>query len=517
MRTIVKHMHAHLYGTRQVFTLLLLAIVVPITYGQDPTPTPPDDRGLGVQSATPTSNAQSAQQSREAKPELVLQTGYNNFFGATRLVFSPDGRLVATTTFRSSTIKLWETSTGRELRNLSTGKQSAMGMSPFIVFSRDSRLVAAAAGDSTVKVWDVTSGRELQTLTTAQGTMASAMGGVSFMAFAPDGRLVTISDSIRVWDVASGQELRSIQMQSLNAAAFLAAEGGAALSPDGNQLAAFDSEDKPRVRFWDLSNGREVRTVSLPDEDMQSAELAFVPDGRVLVAPIVENKLKLWDITGKDNAGNERSLGPAKEMQSSIKFSRDGRLLLFSERYTVKLLDVATGKELLTLNAPNSGVFAEQGKTFTAFSEDGKKMVTGGFDTPTILWETETGKQLLRMTGGTNMAYKVAFSGDGNTLFSGGRTRWDLRTGRGLRMSANSTASTFAIPSPDGRLQASFTPNSNVLRMLEAPSGREVHSMAPATGGGVIQRAAFSPDGTMVMTTYGVNDEQMHKPATFGF
>ena len=28
---------------------------------------------------------------REAKPELVLQTGYNNLFGATRLVFSPDG------------------------------------------------------------------------------------------------------------------------------------------------------------------------------------------------------------------------------------------------------------------------------------------------------------------------------------------------------------------------------------------------------------------------------------------
>jgi len=62
----------------------------------------------------------------------VLQTGYNNFFGATRLVFSPDGRLLATGTFRSNTIKLWDTTSGRELRNLSSGKQSAMGMSPAI-------------------------------------------------------------------------------------------------------------------------------------------------------------------------------------------------------------------------------------------------------------------------------------------------------------------------------------------------------------------------------------------------
>ena len=57
----------------------------------------------------------------------MLQTGYNNFFGATRLVFSPDGRLLATGTFRSSTIKLWETATGRELRNLSTGGQNTNG------------------------------------------------------------------------------------------------------------------------------------------------------------------------------------------------------------------------------------------------------------------------------------------------------------------------------------------------------------------------------------------------------
>ena len=54
---------------------------------------PADKRGLGIQSGGPTSTTATDQGSREAKPELVLQTGYNNLFGATRLVFSPDGKL----------------------------------------------------------------------------------------------------------------------------------------------------------------------------------------------------------------------------------------------------------------------------------------------------------------------------------------------------------------------------------------------------------------------------------------
>jgi WD40 repeat protein len=116
---------------RLALPIMLLSVAATNAFAQTPTPTP-DDRGLGVQSRGTTSSSQTAQQAREAKPELVLQTGYNSFMGAMRLVFSPDGRLLATGTFRSSTIKLWETATGRELRNLSSGTQSTMSMSPYI-------------------------------------------------------------------------------------------------------------------------------------------------------------------------------------------------------------------------------------------------------------------------------------------------------------------------------------------------------------------------------------------------
>ena len=79
------------------FALIPLACLSTIALAQTPNATPtPDKRGIGIQSTGSTSKTQAGQQSREAKPELVLQTGYNNFLGATRLVFSPDGRLLAT-------------------------------------------------------------------------------------------------------------------------------------------------------------------------------------------------------------------------------------------------------------------------------------------------------------------------------------------------------------------------------------------------------------------------------------
>src|SRR6266700_6511011 len=112
------------------FVVVLLAGVASVAFGQNPSSTPSatpptPQRGIGIQSAGSANASQSGSQAREAKPELVLQTGYNNFFGATRLVFSPDGRLLATATFRTNTIKLWETATGLELRDLSAGGQNA--------------------------------------------------------------------------------------------------------------------------------------------------------------------------------------------------------------------------------------------------------------------------------------------------------------------------------------------------------------------------------------------------------
>jgi WD40 repeat protein/uncharacterized caspase-like protein len=494
----------------KIILLFLCLFVVPPVLAQSPSPTPPDNRGLGIQSASPTPAAQSAPQSREAKPELVLQTGYNNIFGATRMVFSPDGRLLATGTYRSNTIKLWETATNRKLRDLSSSGQTAPGLAPAIAFSRDSRLVAASAADNSVKIWDVNSGREVQTLTGSQATMSAAIG-VFFIGFASDNRLVTVSDAARVWDLNTGRELRTLELAGSATAGFTGTEGGMAISADGTQFVLLTDDSDAHARVIDLSSGREVRDVKLSDKRVDTINFAFAPDGRVLAAGTVDKHLKLWDLTAK----KEQELGQTAKEYLPLKFSRDGRLLAISENYVVKIWDVANGRELTQLKVPNSGAFTAQADAFIAFTDDGKRIATGGFDTDTIIWETETGKRVSNLSGRTNMAYNVAFSADGTQLSSGGRTRWDLRTGRGLRMVPASSEKTYGVPSPDGRVLAVMPLNRNVVNLVETPSGKQLFQLAPSSGEvGVVQRMHFSPDGTMLAVVYGPSDDHRQAPTS---
>jgi WD40 repeat protein/uncharacterized caspase-like protein len=476
---------------------------------QSPSPTP-DQRGLGIQSASPTSSTQTSQQQREAKPELVLQTGYNNIFGATRLVFSPDGRLLATATFRSNTIKLWETATNRKLRDLSSSGQTAPGLAPSIAFSRDSRLVAASAADNSVKVWDVNSGRELLTLTGPQGTISAGFG-VYFIGFASDNRLVTVSDAARVWDLNTGREVRTLELSSPAPAGYTGGDAGTAISPDGTQFVMLDDDSEAHARVIDLSSGREARRVKLTDKHVDSINFVFTPDGRVLAAGIVEKRLKLWDVT----ANKEQNLAQTTKDYSQVKFSRDGRFLALSENYVVKIWDVASGREVTQLKVPNSGAFVSQADAFIAFSEDGKRIATGGFDTDTIIWETETAKRVSNLTGRTNMAYNVAFNADGTQLTSGGRTRWDLRTGSGIRIIPASASSekTYGVPSPDGRVVAVMKPNASVVSLVETPSGRQLFTLTPSGDAGVVEKLRFSADGTMLAVVYGSVDLQGQAPA----
>src|SRR6266436_2203960 len=312
--------------------LLAVAVVISAagssTKAQSPTPAPQDKRGLGIDASSSANTSQSDQSKpKEAKPELVLQIGYNIFMGATRLVFSPDGRLLATSAFRSSTIKLWETATGRELRDLSTGGQNSTGISPFIAFSSDSRFLASAAGNNSVKVWDVTTGGEIQTLSGPQASFMAALG-VSFIAFSADGkRLVTMSDALRIWDVPSWREIKTIETTSLSPSSFTGGQGGMALSSDGNQLARVEGGGS-KITVLDLVTGREARSINLEHDLTNIPELCFTSDGRLLAAGIVEKRLKVWDLTAKQS---ERDLTPTTHDYSKIQFSPDGRFVALAE------------------------------------------------------------------------------------------------------------------------------------------------------------------------------------------
>jgi WD40 repeat protein len=469
----------------------------------------------------PSIDGRAAQNKSDARPELVLQSGYA-VYGASGMRFSPDARLLATWTFNSNGVKLWETATGRELRNLSLDGGGAVsgfagitltGVSA-VAFSGDGHLVAAGGRNNSIKIWNVSTGREAQTLATQAGGLAATVG-VSYLAFTPDSRrLVSVGDAVRTWDVATGGALPSAELGLFTAAS---ASGGFsnpfALSPDGRQLAglarAYQQGERARVTFWNLETGQVASSVNVPDDFKSegAVSLAFAPDGRLLVASLdnsTENKSKfeLWDFTAK---GKPRQLATLDQPFGFFNFSADGRVLALASGAGVKLWDTATGAEMRALEAPSriaNLAPALGGVNALALSADGRTLATSSFDTDITLWETATGRRAGRLSGRSNMAYEVAFSADGSRLFSGSRTIWDLSTGRGLRAApAANVESPLGVISPDGRLLASVSPTSNEVKLYDTADGRLLHAVAPREPV-VTNFARFSPDSRQLATTY---------------
>jgi WD40 repeat protein len=371
------------------------------------------------------------------------------------VAFTPDGKTLASSEIE--TIHLWDVATGKEVRRIDKSGWSKR----HLAFSSDGKTLAstAPANETVVRLWDVATGKPLQP--------AGPDGVVRAVAFSPDGRLVATGcwlgydHPLRVWDAATGKPLWacSPEVGQIDRIVF---------TPDGKGLFTSGSDDVQRL--WDARTGKEIRRYPISDSNGPVVEIALSADGKRLTAVLSEAGVDrsiviVWGVqTGKRLL---RRQGENPSLTNILSFSSDGEIAAEPKGKTLRLWEVATGRQLLSLEPSNlrSGAQLEES---TAFSRDGRTVAAITFasarrgkapqpaECTVHLWEVATGKPSLRIAAGKDRLEAVAFAPDGRTLATAGKgvlQLWDVATGKELLAYRGQEANVFlgALAfSPDG-------------------------------------------------------------------
>jgi RNA polymerase sigma factor (sigma-70 family) len=383
-----------------------------------------------------------------------------------RLAFSTDGKILLLGT-GGGIIHRWDVASGKELPALSKHHCAVTGMYTL----PDGRTLVSTGYDGCIRRWDLKTGR--------QEIDPKSYEGDSTAAYSRDGRLVAVADArgrIDLWDGREGTMIRTIQRTGVRVTHL-------AFSPDGKRLGA--AQQSGTVQFWEVPSGRpgavwrrepvrgewycngilfspdgrflyvtdcpkQIRAVEVASGKLlwkgggSSFGEALSPDGETLLVGRTGPYLALLDATtGEQRAKVHLNLNiqDGSGLPYTFAFSPDGRqiavayfggaLMLLNGRTCAERKRLVAGvnvadidRILITVGKPPNRIQA------LAFSPDGRWLASAGTDTDIYLWETATGKEVLRLPGHEAEVSTLAFAPDGRTLFSYGQDGqgylWDL-------------------------------------------------------------------------------------------
>jgi WD40 repeat protein len=258
---------------------------------------------------------------------------------------------------RLYTLQLWESATGRKLRD--HGVYSAPINSLFFN-SNTTRL--AVVQEAWTNIFDIT-GRRVSTLENSQGGTSAravlqpdeARGNITALTFSADDELVIASfrdGKVREWTVADGKQRWSVSPGNVAHLAF---------SPDSRWIAAALTDQT--IRILDSATGREA--ARLTGHTGAIHVLTFTPDSTQLVSAGNDKLIHVWNM-------KHLATGPtltAGRNVSPMRVSPDGRSLLIFNASGIRSWNMDAGR--IEFEQP-----LDAGRRETDVSADGRRILT---------------------------------------------------------------------------------------------------------------------------------------------
>jgi WD40 repeat protein/serine/threonine protein kinase len=390
-------------------------------------------------------------------------------------------------------LRNWEWGRLKHLTKLSTEAFQATGPVDAVAFSPDGDSVASADRDGKLAVRDAKTG-ELRFPVIPHGQY------VSSVAYSPDGKLLASGSSdrtIRILDAATGQLRATLSGPNGHTNGVLCVR----FSPDGRYLAsgAYDNT----VRIWDLNTAgaaasAPVQTLVGHTWWVWAAE--FSPDGKQLVTAGQDGKAIVWARPeGRQRGQGSANRLPAPGLQSAAPSSQP----LF--------------EQITEFDGHDGAVYA------AAFSPDGKRVATGGYDKLVLVWDPDTvrpidvqrrldevedaPKNYVTLSGHDGPVRSVTFSPKGDHIASGSEDNairiWDVARAESVQMlRGHSQAVRSVVFSPHGGWIASGSHDASI-RLWDLAGYQEVrvlHSTVFRGHADAVMSARFSQDGKQIVT-----------------
>ncbi len=205
----------------------------------------------------------------------------------------------------------------------------------------------------------------------------------------------------------------------------------AVFSPDEKYVLTASTDST--AALYETNSGKRIITFKGHEKALDFA--FFSPKGNLIVTGSDNSTLHIWNAqSGKlISVIHQQAKSDAKIFVSgnSGMFSPDEKYLIIPFDSSARIWEVKSGKLMKVLIGHSGNVIS------SCFSPDGKQILTSSEDNSVRIWETSSGLELKRLGGYTTGVNSVQFSPDNDFIISAFEDSavrmWDFRTGKPIR------------------------------------------------------------------------------------